>query len=82
VNNAVFFPDLFWELVIEGGFSDLVLEFGSEEDGEGFDVEEEILFCGKPTCMIVTESTSWDEVMDVRVVTDLSVPCVQDTDHS
>jgi len=75
-------PDLGADLVQEPCLFHFVAELGSEEDGQSFDGEEEVEVGGVPGVVLGRDGSSWDDVMDVGVVVELTSPGVEDTEEA
>jgi hypothetical protein len=72
-------PDFRGDLVQEAFLFHFIMELGPEEDGEGFDGEEEIRARGMPGVILAGDGTSRDDIVDVGVVVKLTAPGVKDS---
>ncbi len=68
-------------MLIEGLLEE-VEELSAEDDAEGFDTEEEVFAGGDPAVLIERQHSIWEQAMEVEVVLELLIPCVQDTDKA
>jgi hypothetical protein len=75
-------PELGVDLVEERCLFHFVAELGSEEDGEGFDGEEEVEVGGVPGMVLGGDGASWNDIVDVGVVVELTAPGVEDTEEA
>ena len=71
-------PDLWVDVIEQAGLSHVFFEDGSVDGREGFDGDKEGGSGGKPGGAVLGEATTWDDVVDVGVVLELSAPGMQD----
>jgi hypothetical protein len=82
VDHPILLPDGGWDAVGEAGSLKGVMEFGSEDPGEGFDWEQEMMVGREPGAVIGGQPTGRDEIVNVRMVGQVASPGVQDTDQT
>ena len=82
VDDPVLFPDGGRDIVGEARFLKGVVEFCSEDPGEGFDREQEVMVGRQPGAMIGGHPTGGDEIVNVRMVGQVASPGMQDTDQA
>jgi hypothetical protein len=63
VDNPLLFPNVRGDGVSEGGLVEGVEELGSEDLGEGFHGQQEILLCRQPGLAIGSQPTGRDEIV-------------------
>ena len=62
---------------MEGRF-EKVQELATEDGAQGFDTEQEVIAGGDPAVLIDREHSFWEQAMEVKVVSELLVPGMQD----
>jgi hypothetical protein len=82
VNNPILLPDIGWDAVGEAGFLKGVMEFGSEDPGEGLDWKQEMMVGREPGAVIEGQPTGRDEIVNVGMVGQVASPGVQDADQT
>jgi hypothetical protein len=82
VDDPILLPDGGRDIVGEAGSLKGVKEFGSEDPGEGFDGEQEVMVGREPGAVIGGQPTGRDEIVNVRMVGQVTSPGVQDTDQA
>ena len=71
-------PDLWVDVLEEPGACHLLFEDGLVDGRQGLHVDKEVGSRGEPLGAVFGETATWDDVMDVRVVLELSAPGMQD----
>ena len=82
MDNPILLPDGGRDIVGEAGFLKGVKEFGPEDFGEGFDWEQEVMVGREPGAVIGGQPTGRDEIVNVRMVGQVTSPGVQDADQT
>jgi len=71
-------PKLGADLAQEPCLFHLIPELDSEEDGEGFDREEEVEVGGMPGVVLGRDGSPGDDIVDVGMIVELTAPGVKD----
>lgn len=82
VNDPVLIPDILRDEMIEAGFDHFIAELGLEDIRQGFHRQEEIDSRRMPTAILFGECASWDHIVNVGVIRQLSSPGMQDTEEA
>jgi hypothetical protein len=82
VDNPILLPDGGRDIVGEVGSLESVKEFGPEDPGEGFDGEQEVMVGREPGVVIGGQPTGRDEIVNVRMIGQVTSPGVQDADQT
>ena len=82
VNHPVLLPHCGVHLEEKIGLFELIAELGPEENGEGLLGKEEIVPARNPLAPITREPPAGNEVVDVRVVSHVPSPGLQDAHHA
>jgi hypothetical protein len=79
MNVPVGLPNLWIDPFKQSRLAHVVFEESAVDGGEGFNGDKEVDSGRQPLGAVLGEATPWNDVMDVRVLLELSSPGVQDT---
>ena len=80
MHDPVFAPDARSDSREESSLFQLVAKLGAEDWGERFNGHQKVFPCGQPAALI-SQTTTGDDVMHVRMIEELAGPGMQHADH-
>src|SRR6266508_5045614 len=79
VHDPLLLPNLCRNTSITIGATQSLLQFATENSGEGTHRQQEVVACGNP--FFVSPSAGRNEIVEVRMVRQVASPGLQNTDH-
>jgi hypothetical protein len=82
VYNPFLLPDVIRNNIEKIGLSESISEFGAKDPGKGVHREQKTVSSRHPVLSIRCETTTRNQVMDVRVISEVTPPSMQNTHHA
>src|SRR6266496_1232146 len=81
MDDPILLPNVGRNMSITMGATQSLLQFATENSGEGTHRQQEVLTCRNPAFFSVLPGSTRNEIVDVRMVGEVSSPGVQHTHH-